>query len=51
LQPAPAPRFSRTPPAEPTAPARVGQHTDEALREWGFGAELLAELREAKAIA
>jgi alpha-methylacyl-CoA racemase len=51
LQPAPAPRFSRTPPAEPKAPARVGQHTDEALRDWGLGAELLAELREAKAIA
>jgi alpha-methylacyl-CoA racemase len=50
-QPAPAPRFSRTPLAAPTAPARVGQHTDAALRDWGFGAELLAELREAKAIA
>jgi alpha-methylacyl-CoA racemase len=50
-QPAPAPRFSRTPLAAPTAPARVGQHTDAALRDWGLGAELLAELREAKAIA
>jgi alpha-methylacyl-CoA racemase len=50
-QPAPAPRFSRTPPAAPTPPARPGQHTDAALADWGFGPGLLAELREAKAIA
>jgi alpha-methylacyl-CoA racemase len=50
-QPAPAPRFSRTPLAAPTPPAGIGEHTDRALRDWGFPAELLAELREAKAIA
>jgi len=51
LQPAPAPRFSRTPLAVPTQPARPGQHTDEALRDWGFDARAIAELRETKAIA
>jgi alpha-methylacyl-CoA racemase len=50
-QPAPAPRFSRTPPALPTPPARPGEHTDRALGDWGFARDLIAELREAKAIA
>lgn len=50
-QPAPAPRFSRTPNPPPTPPARPGEHTDRALRDWGFSPDLLAELREAKAIA
>jgi alpha-methylacyl-CoA racemase len=34
-QPAPAPRFSRTPPAVQRPPARPGEHTREALTEWG----------------
>lgn len=34
-QPAPAPRFSRTPGAVSTGPARTGQHTRDALSEWG----------------
>jgi alpha-methylacyl-CoA racemase len=34
-QPAPAPRFDRTPAAVPAAPARPGAHTREALRDWG----------------
>ncbi|MFF2847646.1 CaiB/BaiF CoA transferase family protein [Streptomyces sp. NPDC058001] len=34
-QPAPAPRFSRTPSAVQSPPARPGEHTREALREWG----------------
>jgi alpha-methylacyl-CoA racemase len=33
-QPAPAPRFGRTPTATPTAPAAPGTHTLEVLREW-----------------
>ncbi|MES2484117.1 MAG: CaiB/BaiF CoA-transferase family protein [Pseudomonadota bacterium] len=36
VQPAPAPRFSRTPAAIQGAPARPGQHTREVLRDWGF---------------
>jgi alpha-methylacyl-CoA racemase len=50
-QPAPAPRFSRSKTQISRPPPHVGQHTDEALADWGFGAEEIAELREAKAIA
>lgn len=35
-QPAPAPRFSRTPNAAPTPPAHPGQHSREILADWGF---------------
>ncbi|MCC6849423.1 MAG: CoA transferase [Deltaproteobacteria bacterium] len=51
VQPAPAPRFSRTPGAIQGPPAHPGQHTDEALADWGFSAADIAQLREAKAIA
>ncbi|MCC6766490.1 MAG: CoA transferase [Deltaproteobacteria bacterium] len=51
VQPAPAPRFSRTPGAIQCPPAHPGQHTDEALADWGFSAADIAKLREAKAIA
>ncbi len=50
-QPAPAPRFSRTPAATPTPPAHAGQHTDVALTRWGFSTSELASLREGDAIA
>jgi alpha-methylacyl-CoA racemase len=49
-QPAPAPRFSRTPGAIQGPPAWPGQHTDEALADWGFSADELAKLRDAGAI-
>ena len=49
--PAPAPRFSETP-AQVQRPApHPGQHTEEVLTDWGFGADELAELRSAGAIA
>ena len=51
VQPAPAPRFSRTPGAIQRPPAHPGQHTDEALAEWGFSAAELQELRAKNAIA
>jgi alpha-methylacyl-CoA racemase len=35
MQPAPAPRFSRTVPEIGRASAHPGQHTAEVLREWG----------------
>lgn len=35
LQPAPAPRFSRTPGAVQRPPAVAGEHTAEILRDWG----------------
>ena len=50
-QPAPAPRFSRTPAEISRPPAFPGQHTDEVLAEWGVDAARIAALREAKAIA
>jgi alpha-methylacyl-CoA racemase len=36
VQPAPAPRFSRTASALPSAPAHAGQHSREVLADWGF---------------
>ena len=50
LQPAPAPRFSRSVPEIQRPPAAVGEHTDEVLREWGFAEPELAALRQAHAI-
>ena len=50
LQPAPAPRFSRTAPELRRPAAKPGQHTDDALVDWGFGAADVAALREAGAI-
>ncbi len=52
VQPAPAPRFSRTPGDIQRPPAHAGQHTDEVLREWlDLGDTDLAKLREAGAVA
>ncbi|MFT6570386.1 MAG: alpha-methylacyl-CoA racemase, partial [Sphingomonas echinoides] len=35
LQPAPAPRFDRTPPTLPTAPVEPGEGGEDRLRAWG----------------
>jgi alpha-methylacyl-CoA racemase len=51
VQPAPSPRFSRTPGAISRPPAHPGQHTDEALADWGFTGDEVAKLREAGAVA
>src|SRR5579864_7958482 len=51
IQPAPAPRFSRTPSAIQRPPARPGEHTEEALRDWGFSVSDLERLRACGAIA
>jgi alpha-methylacyl-CoA racemase len=45
--PAPAPRLSRTPAAAGGPPPAPGQDTAEVLRDWGFDAEAIAELRSA----
>jgi alpha-methylacyl-CoA racemase len=50
IQPAPAPRFSRTPSAVQRPPARPGEHTQEALHDWGFSASDLERLRACGAI-
>jgi len=49
-QPAPAPRFSRTPPAISRPPAAPGEHTDEALSAWGLAQGEIAALRGKGAI-
>ncbi len=52
VQPAPAPRFSRTSAEIQRPPAHAGQHTDEVLAEWGVvDADRAAALRAAGAIA
>jgi alpha-methylacyl-CoA racemase len=50
VQPAPAPRFSRTPCDPPTPAARPGEHTDQALTDWGVPPEKVARLRAAGAV-
>jgi alpha-methylacyl-CoA racemase len=49
-QPAPAPRFSRTPGAITMPPPHAGQHTVEVLTDWGFGEADVAKLMETGAI-
>lgn len=44
VQPAPAPRFSRTPAAAPTAPEAPGESGEAVLRGWGIADERIAEL-------
>jgi alpha-methylacyl-CoA racemase len=52
LQPAPAPRFSRTAPALQGPPPEPGQHTEAVLVDWGVAdAQRVAELRKSGAIA
>jgi alpha-methylacyl-CoA racemase len=49
-QPAPAPRFSRTPGAVARPAARAGEHTDEVLAEHGVSAERIDALRRSGAV-
>ncbi|MGH7155092.1 MAG: CoA transferase, partial [Acetobacteraceae bacterium] len=49
-QPAPAPRFSRTPPEARIAPRR-GEHTEQVLRDVGYDAREIAGLRANGVIA
>ncbi|WP_288381475.1 CaiB/BaiF CoA-transferase family protein [uncultured Massilia sp.] len=50
VQPAPAPRFSRTVPPEPAPPSSPGQDSDAILRDWGFTAESIEALRASEVI-
>jgi|TARA_Y100000590_G_scaffold455618_1_gene604622 alpha-methylacyl-CoA racemase len=49
-QPAPAPRFSRTPGRVHTPPAKPGEHTEEVLEEWGFDKEKISSLKESAVV-
>lgn len=43
-QPAPAPKFSRTPSVVPRGPAWAGEHSREVLADWGFDAKAIDAL-------
>ena len=45
VQPAPAPRFGRTPADKPRGAPEVGAHSDEVLAQAGFDAAAIAALR------
>ncbi|MBM4269268.1 MAG: CoA transferase [Deltaproteobacteria bacterium] len=51
MQPAPAPRFSRTKAQIQGPPAIPGEHTEAALRDWGFTAAEISALTSESAIA
>ncbi|WP_208027041.1 CaiB/BaiF CoA transferase family protein [Rhabdothermincola sediminis] len=51
VQPAPAPRFDRTPASLGRPPAPAGQHTDEVLAEAGYDPQAIAVLRQQGAVA
>ena len=50
-QPAPAPRFSRTEPKVSSAPALVGEHSQEILEDLGLSSQEIDELKSTKAVA
>ncbi|MGI8752829.1 MAG: CoA transferase [Acidimicrobiales bacterium] len=50
VQPAPAPRLSRTPGEVAGLPPRPGQDTVAALGDWGFSTAEIAELRDTGAV-
>ncbi|HZI45385.1 MAG TPA: CaiB/BaiF CoA-transferase family protein [Ilumatobacter sp.] len=50
LQPAPAPRFSRTVPELSQPPAHDGQHTSEVLVDWGIAPERVEALIDSGAV-
>jgi alpha-methylacyl-CoA racemase len=49
-QPAPAPRFSRSPPDKPQPPPEIGTHTQAVLEEAGFDVAAIQVLRNAGVI-
>lgn len=50
IQPAPAPRFSRSKPRSPQPPSEPGADTDRILVELGYSADAISALREAGAV-
>ena len=50
IQPAPAPRFSRSRTTNPHAPPTIGANADQVLDDWGFDPQEIAALRKAGAL-
>ncbi|MFT4864191.1 MAG: alpha-methylacyl-CoA racemase [Ilumatobacter sp.] len=50
VQPAPAPRFSRTAAEVTQLPAHAGEHTRDVLADWGVNAERIGQLIESGAV-
>ncbi len=50
VQPAPAPRFSRTGAEIGGPPPARGEHSDEVLRDWGFDESEISALKESGAV-
>lgn len=50
VQPAPAPRFSRTEASISRPPARAGEHTRDVLADWGFDSAAIDSLFESGAV-
>jgi alpha-methylacyl-CoA racemase len=50
VQPAPAPKFSRTRPQVKGAPPSLGEHTVSGLADWGFSEAEISSLQEEGAI-
>jgi alpha-methylacyl-CoA racemase len=51
VQPAPAPRFDRTPADPPGPPTTAGAQTSEVLRDWGFSSDEVDALRARGTVA
>jgi len=49
-QPAPAPRFSRTPSSIQKPPSKHGADTEAVLKDWGFSADEVAKLMASRAV-
>ena len=49
-QPAPAPRFSRTPTSVQAPAAMAGEHSEEILNDWGFAPDEISALQQSGAI-
>ena len=49
-QPAPAPRFSRTPTSVQAPAAMAGEHSEEILNDWGFSPDEISALKQSGAI-
>jgi alpha-methylacyl-CoA racemase len=51
VQPAPAPRFSRTPAGKPTPPEAPGERGNASLAQWGLTPAEIADLKRSGALA